>query len=118
MQSSLNEVGGELAPAEDADWSSMGPSDLAKYPCEKAKLTPEQQGPVALVARDMQIAYDEELARRAALPMKGRRLCLLLYGGGGCGKTRIINYGQALSAFLWRQETCTHCLLHESIATH
>ena len=58
----------------------------------------------------MQRVYDIEVARRAklrdaqlraegigvtehvTLPLKGRRLRLLIYGGGGCGKTRIINY--------------------------
>ena len=57
----------------------------------------------------MQIVFDEEVARRANLtdvqlraegvsatehvtfPLKGRRLRLLHYGGGGCEKTRIIN---------------------------
>ena len=63
---------------------------------------------LALIARDMQVAYDAEVARRATLTesqlraegigasehvtAQGRRLRLLLYGGGGCGKTRIINY--------------------------
>ena len=113
MQSSLNEVGVELAPVEDADSTSMGPIDFAKYLCDQGELITEQRGPVALVARDMQIAYDEEVAQRAkltdaqlraegisptdpvTLPLKGRRLRLLLYGGGGCGKTRIINYALA-----------------------
>ena len=57
----------------------------------------------------MQIVFDEEVASRAnltdaqlraervgatepvTLELKGRRLRLLLYGGGGCGETRIIN---------------------------
>ena len=103
----------ELAPPENSDWLSMGPVDLAKYLCDKGTLAAEQRGPVALVARDMQRAYDEEVARRSqltqaqlraegvgaaehvTLPLKGRRLRLLLYGGGGCGKTRIINYALA-----------------------
>ena len=87
----------------------MGPIDYAKYLCDKAELTKEQRGFVALVARDMQVVYKQEVARRGyltdaqrqsegicatdhvTLPLKGRRLRLLLYGGGGCGKTRIIN---------------------------
>ena len=90
-------------------WEAMGPVELAKHLCDQGTLTAEQRGPVALIARDMQKAYDEEAARRArltdaqlraegldvvsqiTLPLKGRRLRLLLYGGGGCGKTRIIN---------------------------
>ena len=88
----------------------MGPADFAKHLCDKGQLTTEQRGPVALVARYMQRVYDIEVARRAkltyaqlraegisdtehvTLPLKGRRLRLLIYGGGGCGKTRIINY--------------------------
>ena len=109
-QISWNEVGVELVTDGDSDCASMGPVDLAKYLCDAASLTTEQRGPVALVARDMQAAYDAEIRRRTTLtenqlraegidasdhvtlPRKGRRLRLLLYGGGGCGKTRIINY--------------------------
>ena len=79
----------------------MGPVGFAKYLCDKGTLSTEQRGPVSLVARDMQIVYDQEVARRATLtdaqlraegigatehmtlPLKGRRLRLLLYGGGG-----------------------------------
>ena len=109
-QTSWNEVGVELVTDENPHCACMGPVDLAKYLCDAAELTTEQRGPVALIARDMRVAYDAEVARRAALtesqlraesigasehvtlPRKGRRLRLLLYGGGGCGKTRIINY--------------------------
>ena len=109
-QRSPNQVGVELAPDENLDPTSMGPVDFARYLCEKGTLTTEQRGPVALVAKDMQIVFDAEIARRATLsdeqiraegigdkehvtlPLKGRRLRILLYGGGGCGKTRIINY--------------------------
>ena len=110
LQSSSNEVGVELMQSEEADWTSLGPVDLAKRLCYEGGLTTEQRGPVALVARNMQMAYDDEVTRRAKLtdaqlraegigatghvtrPLTGRRLRLLLYGGGGCGKTRIINY--------------------------
>ena len=88
----------------------MTPLELAKYLCDAAELPTEQRGLVALVARDMQVAYDAEVARRATLTESqlraegiraaehvtllfvGRRLRLLLFGGGGCGKTRIMNY--------------------------
>ena len=39
MQSSMNEVGVDLAPVEDADWTSMGPIDFAKYLCDKGEFT-------------------------------------------------------------------------------
>ena len=110
MQTSSAEVGVELAQGEDAECTSMGPVDFAKLLCDQGTLTTEQLGPVALLARDMQKVYDKEVARRATLtdaqlraegigatehvtlPLTGRRLRLLLYGGGGCGKTRVINH--------------------------
>ena len=45
----------------------MGPIQFSKYVCEQGTLATEQRGPVALVARDMQIVFDEEVARRANL---------------------------------------------------
>ena len=67
MQLLANKVGVELLQVEDAYWTSMGPIDFAKYLCDKGGLTTEQRGPVSLVARNMQIAHDEEVARRANL---------------------------------------------------
>ena len=96
-----NELAVALAADDVSDCASMGPVDFAKYLCDAATLTAEQRGPVALVARDLQKAFDKEVARRAkltdaqlraegigatehvTLPLKGRRLRLLLYGGGG-----------------------------------
>ena len=112
-QPSRSEVGVELETDENPNCACMAPVELAKYLCDAAELTTEQRGPVALIARNMQDAYDAEIARRATLtesqlraegldasehitlPLKGRRLRLLLYGGGGCGKTRIINFALA-----------------------
>ena len=103
-------VGVELLTDENPNCACMAPVELAKYLCDAAELTTEQRGPVALIARSMRVAYDAEVARRATLtesqlraegigasenvtlPLTGRLLRLLLYGGGGCGKTRIINY--------------------------
>ena len=108
-QTSRSEVGVELETDENPINACKTPVELAKYLCDAAELTTEQRGPVALIARSMQSAYDAEVARRATLsesqlraegidasehvtlPLKGRLLRLLLYGGGGCGKTRIIN---------------------------
>jgi hypothetical protein len=109
-QTAWKELGVEVMKDEDTDCASMVPVHFAKSLCDAAGLTIEQCGPVALIARDMQVAYDAEVARRATLteielqaegigtseqitlPRKGRRLRLLIFGGGGCGKTRIINY--------------------------
>ena len=99
----------ELVNDEDETMPFSDPVSCAKHLCDQAELTREQRGPVALLVRDMQHVYDQELARRALLtdaqrraegiddtdvvklPLVGRRLRLLFFGGGGCGKTRIIN---------------------------
>ena len=67
QQTSRNEAGVELVTDETPNSACMGPVDLAKYLCDAAGLTTEQRGPVALIARDMRVAYDAEVARRAAL---------------------------------------------------
>ena len=64
---------------------------------------------IIIFPTDMQKVYEQEVARQALLndaqrrsegidatdfirlPLVGRRLRLLFFGGGGCGKTRIIN---------------------------
>jgi hypothetical protein len=99
----------ELVDEEDETMLFRDPVSFAKHLCDLGELTREQRGPVALLARDMQQVYEQELARRALLtdaqrraegiddtdvvklPLVGRRLRLLFFGGGGCGKTRIIN---------------------------
>ena len=88
----------------------MDPISSAKYLCDQAELTREQQGPVSLIALKMQQVYIKEVARQnmltttqrqaegtnntdvVRLPLVGRRLRLLFYGGGGCGETRIITH--------------------------
>ena len=100
----------------------VDPVSCAKHLCDQAELTREQRGPVALLARDMQHAYEQELARRALLtdaqrraegtdgtdvvrlPLVGRRLRLLFFGGGGCGKIRIIN--SLAASLLAQSERC------------
>ena len=97
---------------EDGDDATLfnDPVSFAKHLCDQAGLTREQRGPAALLARDMLKVHEQEVRRRAQLtdahsraegleatepvrlPLAGRRLRLLFYGGGGgCGKTRIIN---------------------------
>ena len=135
---STNEVGVELAQEEDTECEAMGPADYAKHLCDKGEVTKEQRGPVALVARDMQGVYKQEVARRAnltdaqrqsegigaaehvTLPLKGRRLRLLLYGGEGCGGTRIINLvlAKLFRRPIWGEWYCSHRLLQQSLATH
>ena len=99
----------ELVEEGDEAMLFNDPVSYAKHLCEEAELTREQRGPVALLAKDMQKVYTKEVERRAQLteaqrrsegldatdivrlPLVGRRLRVLFFGGGGCGKTRIIN---------------------------
>ena len=84
----------------DSDAMNLSdPISYAKYLCDSAGLTREQRAPVMLIATDMQEVYGMEVERRARLteaqrrsegldatdvvrlPLVGRRLRLLLYGG-------------------------------------
>ena len=100
----ISQEGVELVEEEDDAKRLSDPVSYAKHLCDEAQLTREQRGPVALLAKDMQNVYTQEMERRAQLteaqrrfesevlrlPLVGRRLRLLFFGGGGCGKTRII----------------------------
>ena len=86
-------------PDEAEDLLSLGPVVYAKSLCDKAGLTREQRGPVALIARDMQTAYEAEQQRRSALteqqrqaleseiagqallPLAGRSVRIIISGG-------------------------------------
>ena len=98
----------EIVAEETEDLASLGPVAYAKILCDRASLTLEQRGPVALIAREMQTAFEaeqerraklteqqrqalaNELGGRALLPLAGRLMRILIFGGGGCGKTKII----------------------------
>ena len=57
----------EIVDEEDETMRFNDPVSCAKHLCDQGDLTQEQRGPVALVARDMQLVYEEEVARRALL---------------------------------------------------
>ena len=89
----------KVVPDEAEDLLSLGPVVYAKSLCDKAGLTRAQRGPVALIARDMQTAYEAEQQRREALteqqrqalgsdiagkallPLVGRLVRILIFGG-------------------------------------
>ena len=68
----------------------QGPLALAKSLADAATLNADQLGAVALIAADMQKAWEAQ-GRPDRMKPVGRIARMLLLGGGGCGKTRIIN---------------------------
>ena len=70
----------------------QGPAAVARRLAEEASLNRDQLGFVAMIAVTLQSAW-ETLPPRAdgILPKNETLLRCLLIGGGGCGKTRIIN---------------------------
>ena len=72
------------------DLAAAGPVAFAKHLVEAATLNQDQRTPVALIAKDMQIAWEKQGKPRHMDPV-GRILRMLLLGGGGCGKSRIVN---------------------------
>ena len=131
----IQEADVELLHEADEDSEMLGPVAFAKRLCDKAELTLEQKGPVALIVRDMQKAYEKEMQRRGSstetqseayfrrspeqplLPLKGRIARLLLYGGGGCGKTRIINLVLTpVSPILRHKGSSSYCFCEQTCA--
>eukprot|EP00438_Fugacium_kawagutii_P025227 Skav230240 [mRNA] locus=scaffold1818:78429:87690:+ [translate_table: standard] len=71
---------------------ARGPAFVAKKLAEEASLNRDQLGFVAIVAVALQSAWVVLPAERdGTLPKDKALLRCLLVGGGGCGKTRIIN---------------------------
>ena len=74
------------------DLRSRGPAVVAKMLCDRAGLNRDQLGFVAIVAKTLQDAFDRlPVGSNGCLPKDEVLLRCLLVGGGGCGKTRIIN---------------------------
>ena len=71
-----------------------GPAAVAARLVENASLNDDQKRPVALIARAMQDEWNntlpDPLTNKRTLPSTHKVVRLLLVGGGGCGKTRII----------------------------
>ena len=67
-----------------------GPLALASALARAATLNADQMGAVALVASAMQTAWEAQ-GRPERVQAIGRLLRMFPSGGGGCGKTRIVN---------------------------
>ena len=86
----LTEEAAVLLDSAAAAVSGQGPLTLAKALADAATLNADQMGAVVLVANAMQTAWEEQ-GRPERMSANGKLLRMLLLGGGGCGKTRIIN---------------------------
>ena len=85
---------------------SSGPVAVAKHLVEAATLNQDQRGPVALIANDMQTAWAKQ-GKPKRMALVGKILHMLLLGGGGCGKTRIVNLVlTALFLTFWGPRGC------------
>ena len=86
----LTEEAAELLQSIPTDLAAAGPVAFAKHLVEAATLNQDQRTPVALIAKEMQMAWEKQGKPRRMDPV-GRILRMLLLGGGGCGKSRIVN---------------------------
>ena len=94
----------ELRDEEDEGMLFSGPVSCAEHLCDEAELTREQRGPVALLARDMQHAYEQELARRALLTDAERRA----EGTDSADVVRLpIGWSSPTITVLWRRRLWT-----------
>ena len=86
----LTEEAAKLLQSTAASAARQGPLVFAKRLADAATLNADQLGAVALVASDMQAAWEEQGCPER-MKCTGSILRMLLLGGGGCGKTRIVN---------------------------
>ena len=81
----LTEEAAEMLQSVPTDLAATGPIAFAKHLVDAATLNQDQKAPVALIAKEMQMAWEKQGKPRQMNPV-GRILRMLLIGGGGCGK--------------------------------
>jgi hypothetical protein len=86
----LTEEAAELLQSIPTDIAADGPLAFAKHLVDAAALNQDQRASVALIVKEMQMAWERQGKPRHMDPV-GRILRMLLIGGGGCGKSRIVN---------------------------
>ena len=95
-----------LLQSMPCDLNAAGLVSVAKYLVERASLSQDQRGPVALIAKDMQTAWVQQ-GKPKRMAAVGKILRMLLLGGGGCGKTRIVSLVlTALFLTFWGPRGC------------
>ena len=102
----LTEEATALLQNMDPLLAKRGPIHVAEYLVTQATLNKDQRGPVALLANDMHEAWIKQGCPTRMRPV-GRIARMLLVGGGGCGKSRIINLVlTALFTQFWGPRGC------------
>ena len=102
----LTEEAAELLQSIPTDLAAAGPVAFAKQLVESATLNQGQRTSVALIAKEMQMEWEKQGKPRHMNPV-GRILRMLLIGGGGCGKSRIVNFVlTALFLQFWGPRGC------------
>jgi hypothetical protein len=86
----LAQEAAELLQSLPTDLAASGPVAFAKHLVEAATLNQDQRAPVALIAKEMQTAWEKQGKPQHMKP-RGKILRMLLLGGGGSGKSRIVN---------------------------
>ena len=80
----------EVLQSIPTDLAVSGPVAFAEHLVRAATLNQDQRAPVALVAKEMQTEWEKQGKPQHMKP-HGKILRMLLLGGGGCGKSRIVN---------------------------
>ncbi len=80
----------EVLQSLPTNLAASGPVAFAEHLVRAATLNQDQQAPVALVAKEMQTEWEKQGKPQHMKP-HGKILRMLLLGGGGCGKSRIVN---------------------------
>ena len=86
----LTQEAAELLQSIPTDLAASGPVAFAKHLVDAATLNQDQRAPVALIAKAMQVAWEEQ-GKPKQMNLCGRITRMLLLGGGGCGKSHIVN---------------------------
>ena len=86
----ITQEAAELLQSVPTDLAASGPIAFAKHLVKAATLNQDQQAPVALIAKDMQVAWEKQ-GKPKRMNAVGKILRMLILGGGGCGKSRIVN---------------------------
>ena len=99
-----------------ADLAASGPIAFVKHIVETSTLNQDQRAPVALIAKYMQVVWEKQGKPRHMDPL-GKIPRMLFLGGGGCGKSRIVNLVSTASFLqLWGPRGCVKAAPSNKVA--